>query len=92
MILLIWSIYILIAGKLQISKTYGVRGGIARIVGAFYLLISLGLVGNVIPLPIQEPVQNILVTFGIQLVLIIIAPIIAVAIHGNDFAKDKVRS
>jgi len=89
MILLIWSIYILISGKLQISRTYGVKGGIARLVGAFYLLISLGLVGAVIPLPIEDPTQNMLVSFGIQLFLIIIAPIIAVSIHGNDFAKER---
>jgi hypothetical protein len=89
MILLIWSIYILISGKLQISRTYGVKGGIARFIGAFYLLISLGLVGAVIPLPIKDPIQNMLVSFGIQLFLIIIAPLIAVSIHGNDFAKNN---
>ena len=89
MILLIWSIYILISGKLQISRTYGVKGGIARLVGAFYLLISLGLVGALIPLPIKDPTQNMLVSLGIQLFLIIIAPLIAVSIHGNDFAKER---
>ncbi len=88
MILLIWSIYILISGKLQISRTYGVKGGIARLVGAFYLLISLGFAGAVIRLPIEDPMQNMLVSFGIQLFLIIIAPVIAVSVHGNDFAKE----
>ena len=86
MILLIWSIYILISGKLQITRTYGVRGGTARLVGLFYLFISLGIVGAVIPLPIADPVVNMVVLVGIQLGLIMLAPVVAVQIHGNDFA------
>ncbi len=92
MILFIWSIYILVSGKLLISKTYGVKGGIARLIGAFYLIVSLGLVGALIPIPIEDPIQNMLVSFGIQVFLIIIAPLVAVSIHGNDFAKEDARS
>ena len=81
MILLIWSIYVILAGKYQLAKYYGVTGGTARLCGVFNLLVSLGLVGALIP--IQEPFVN----FGVQLALIVIIGLLAVTIHGNDFKK-----
>lgn len=81
MILLIWSIYVIFAGKYQLAKYYGVTGGAARFCGVFNLLVSLGLVGALIP--IREPLIN----FGVQLALIVIVGLLAVAIHGNDFKK-----
>ena len=81
MILLIWSIYVIFAGKYQLAKHCGVTGGFARLCGVFNLLVALGIVGALIP--IQEPLLN----FGIQLLMIVVVGLLAVAVHGNDFKK-----
>ncbi|MDX1486697.1 MAG: hypothetical protein R3268_00750 [Acidiferrobacterales bacterium] len=86
MILFIWSVYVIFAGKYQLAKHYGVTGGAARLCGGFNLLVSLGLVGAIIP--IADPLIN----FGVQFGMIVVIGFLAVAIHGNDFAKPREES
>ncbi len=82
MILLIWSIYVISVGKYQLASNYGVTGGAARLCGIFNLLVSLGLIGSLIP------VDNLIISFLIQLGLIIIVGLVVVSIHGNDFTEE----
>jgi len=83
MILLIWSIYVIVTKKYQISGSIGVKGKTAVICGVFNLLVALGLMGAIIP------IGNILINLLVQLVLIVTVSLVAVAIHGNDFKKGE---
>jgi hypothetical protein len=98
MLLLIWSIYVIIAGRYRISKTFGIKGPNARLFGFFTLFAAVALnylaSGGLDPSSslnlFRDPVGNILVgEFIIPIILIISLAIVAVAIYGNDFGKPK---
>jgi hypothetical protein len=87
-VLFIWSIFILVSGKLQLARYYGIKGRVARILGVVYLLISLGFIGDRTPSVGQDSIQ-MLSSFCIKMVLIFIVTIVAASLHGNDFIGGK---
>ncbi len=94
MILLIFGIYALVAGKLQISKYYGLKGKGARIAGCICIAFTLGFF-SLFSIPIValskalglEDIGATVVGFAFQLVALSLILFVLVRIYGNGFPK-----
>ncbi|MDP8257691.1 MAG: hypothetical protein P9M14_18245 [Candidatus Alcyoniella australis] len=77
MLLLIFSIVVLISGKFYYTKTFGLKGGIARFTAILLIL----------PVPVFFN-QNDMIGLLIQVAWLFLMPLVVILVHGNDLAKD----
>ena len=94
MLLLLFGLYAILAGKLQISKHYGLKGTPARFGGVICIACSLGFLSI-----FDEPILAITraLNFGdqntffvasvLQILVLLTTLVVLVRIYGNGYAK-----
>lgn len=93
MILLIFSIYAMVAGKFQISRHYGLKGKGARVAGGVCIALALGFIA----IPVTAMSQALGLGEGgatalglvLQFVALALILVVVVRIYGNAFAKTQ---
>lgn len=94
MLLLIYSIYVLVAGKLQVSKHFGLKGTAARVGGALCFLFALGFFSIFTP-PLHalamalglSPEAVPVVSIVAQFLLLLATLSVLVAVFGNAYSR-----
>jgi hypothetical protein len=94
MILIIFGIYALIAGKLQISRHYGLKGKGARIAGAVCVAFGLGFFALFsVPIFLMTRAAGLpdgaaaAIGVALQIAAFVAILVILVRIYGNAYAK-----
>lgn len=88
MILLIFFIYVMVSGKLMISKNYGLSGSTARWAAISALVIGYAVAASVQAATNQGDYSTIIGGL-VQIIVIILTVAIVTKFHGNDFGTKK---